>query len=161
MLTIEISNQQDAVSFDAARLEQAARAVLSEAGISEAQLSIAIVDDATIHALNRQYLAHDYPTDVLSFVLEQEPGRLEGEVIASAETAARVAAEYAWSADDELLLYIIHGTLHLVGHDDATDQQRATMRAQERRYLAQLGAQPRDGRADAAPPRNAERDATG
>ncbi len=142
MLTIEISNRQTAVTFEARRMHQAAEAILRDAGVSDARLSLAIVDDPTIHQLNRRYLEHDYPTDVLSFLLERDADRLEGEVIVSADTAARSAAEYAWSADDELLLYVIHGTLHLIGHDDATASQRESMRGQERRYLVQFGLEP-------------------
>ena len=142
MLSIEITNEQSILDFDAARLEGAAEAIVRDAGITEGQLSVAVVDDATIHELNRRFLEHDYPTDVLSFVLEREGRRLEGEVVASAETAARAAAEYGWPADDELLLYVVHGTLHLVGHDDRTSGQRAAMRRQERRYLAAVGVRP-------------------
>ncbi len=139
MLSIDVANEQEALRFDADRLRQAAAAILGDAGIESGSLSIAVVDDPTIHALNRKFLDHDYPTDVLSFVLEQETKRLEGEVIVSAETAARTAERVGWSADDELLLYVIHGTLHLVGHDDTVDEPRQRMRAAERNYLAQFG----------------------
>jgi probable rRNA maturation factor len=144
MLSIELCNRQALVPLDAARLKNAAAAVLGDAGFDDGYLSIAIVDDAEIHNLNRQYLAHDFATDVLSFVLEQEGAHLEGEVIASAETAARCAAEYGWTPGDELLLYVIHGTLHLAGHDDLEDEPRAAMRAAERRYLERFGAREPD-----------------
>jgi probable rRNA maturation factor len=145
MLTIELSNEQESLAFDETRLKQAAEGILREAGFSEGSLSIAIVDDPTIHQLNRQFLAHDYPTDVLSFLLEHEGSRLEGEVIASADTALRTAQQLGWPAADELLLYVVHGTLHLIGHDDATDDLRAAMRAAERRCLARFGIELRDG----------------
>jgi probable rRNA maturation factor len=142
MLTIEISNRQAAVAVDRERMRQAAESILRDAGVTDARLSLAVVDDATIHRLNRQYLNHDYPTDVLSFLLEREGERLEGEVIASADTAVRTAAEYSWPPGDELLLYVIHGTLHLVGHDDASPSQRTAMQREERRYLVQFGLEP-------------------
>ena len=67
---------------------------------------------------------------MLSFVLEQGDG-LEGEVVVGAETALRAAPQFGWSPHDELLLYVIHGTLHLVGHDDATPgRARAKCRAE-------------------------------
>ncbi len=144
MLLIEICNDQDLLLVNEDQLRRAAEAVLVDAKIRTAVLSIAVVDDLSIHALNRQFLQHDYPTDVLSFVLEQDEGRLEGEVIASAETAARAAERYGWSAEAELLLYVIHGTLHLVGHDDQDDAAREVMRAAERRHLACFGLQARE-----------------
>jgi probable rRNA maturation factor len=103
---------------------------------------VAIVDDATMRNLNLKYLQHDYATDVLSFLLSDLDESLEGEVVVSADTAAREALRFGWSADDEMLLYLVHGTLHLVGHDDASDVERDAMRAKERRYLAKLGRHP-------------------
>ena len=144
MLSIEISNRQNVLKLDPQRIERAAEAILRDAGLTEAELSIALVDDSTIHALNRQYLEHDYPTNVLSFLLERVGTQLEGEVIASAEMAVRSAGRYGWSAEDELLLYAIHGTLHLVGHDDGTPHECAVMRTQEERYLALFGLSMRD-----------------
>jgi probable rRNA maturation factor len=153
MLRIEISNRQTAFEFDARRLKRAAEAILRDAGIASAALSIAVVDDPTIRRLNRQFLDHDEPTDVLSFVLEHERGHLEGEVIVSAQTALGSAARYGWSPEAELSLYVIHGTLHLVGYDDHTADQRAAMRGGERRYLALLGLEAREEPlADAPPP---------
>ncbi len=142
MLTIEIANQQSAVAVDQQRMRQAVESILRDAGVANARLSLAVVDDDTIHQLNRQYLEHDYPTDVLSFLLEREGERLEGEVIVSADTALRTAAEYGWPPGDELLLYVVHGTLHLVGHDDTSSEERAAMQREERRYLVQFGLEP-------------------
>jgi probable rRNA maturation factor len=144
MLSIAVCNQQNALRIDAARLKKAARAVLRDAGITGGSLSIAVVDDLAIRELNKKYLAHDYATDVLSFALARNGSRLEGEVIASAETAARVAGRFGWAPGDELLLYVIHGTLHLVGYDDRTAKARARMQAAQRRYLAAFGLEMRD-----------------
>lgn len=144
MLSIDLTDDQHSLSFDAARIRRLAEQILRDAGVRSGSLSIVVVDDPTIHQLNRQFLEHDYPTDALSFLLEREDAHLEGEVIVSADTAARVAAELDWPAEDELLLYVVHATLHLVGHDDATDDLRAAMRAEEQRYLAKLGIQRRD-----------------
>jgi len=139
--TIEIADEQSAHKFDHARLKRAVRSVLQDAGIRSAEISVAIVDDGRMRALNRQYLAHDYPTDVLSFVLDRDEGTgsLEGEVIVSADYAAREATRYGWTTDDELLLYVIHGCLHLVGHDDRTPECQTAMRAAEAKHLAAFG----------------------
>jgi probable rRNA maturation factor len=138
VIEIAIANEQTVLDFSEGRLRRAVTQILTDAGISNATISIAIVDDATIHDLNRRFLQHDYPTDVLSFVLERNEVSLDGEIIVSADYALRSAHEYRWSADDELLLYIVHGTLHLVGYDDQDDDSRALMRDRERHYLSQL-----------------------
>lgn len=143
MFDIEITNQQTTLPVDEARICRAVEMILEDAAIREAQISVAIVDDPTIHTLNRQFLQHDEPTDVLSFVLEQSDGSLEGEVIVSADTAQTTAPQYGWEPASELLLYVIHGTLHLVGGLDATPEERAEMRARERTYLARFGLEPR------------------
>ena len=89
----------------------------------KATISVAVVDDDAISELNGEFLGHQGPTDVLSFVLEQGEDFLDGEVVVSAETAQRAAAEFGWSAAEELLLYVIHGALHLAGYDDATPRR--------------------------------------
>lgn len=139
VIDIEIANQQSTLALDEPRLRRAVELVLAGAGIREATISLAVVDDPTIHQLNRQYLDHDYATDVLSFLLEQSEQALEGEVIVSADTAAALAGQYGWSAHDELLLYVIHGTLHLVGCEDGTPDERMQMRDRERECLARFG----------------------
>jgi probable rRNA maturation factor len=152
MLKIEIANEQDSLSVDADRLRRAIEAVLGDAGIEASELSVAVVDDPTIHDLNRRFLAHDYPTDVLSFLLERDKARLEGEVVVSADTATREAARLGWPAGDELLLYVVHGTLHLVGYDDTTDELQTIMRAAEKKYLTALGLRLPEGSAAPAAP---------
>src|SRR5687768_10525431 len=82
---IALSNQQSRHEVDEARLTAAATAVLRGSGFSSAAISLAIVADDTIHELNRRHLNHDWPTDVLSFVLEDDGDHLEGEVILSAD----------------------------------------------------------------------------
>jgi probable rRNA maturation factor len=143
MIEIHIADEQYAVKADEDRIRLAVTRILENEAIPNASISIAFVDDSAIHSVNRQYLEHDYPTDVLSFVLERDADRLEGEIIASGETAAASAIKFGWSAQDELLLYVVHGTLHLLGYDDQTDSAREQMRARERHYLAQFGLVPR------------------
>ena len=136
---ILVANEQATLTLDEPRLVAAAHAILADSHFTSAYVSIAVVDDPTIHALNIQYLQHDYPTDVLSFVLEQTEKRVEGELIVSADTAAREAADAGWPPHDELLLYVIHGTLHLVGYDDHVPADQARMVAAEAHYLQRLG----------------------
>jgi probable rRNA maturation factor len=143
MIRVELAQQQETHRVDAPRLKRAAREVIASAGFKDAEISIAVVDDARMHTLNRQYLRHDYPTDVLSFVLEQDQRSLEGEIIVSADYAAREAERFNWSVNDELLLYVIHGSLHLIGYDDQTPEAKAAMRAKEVEFLGKFNLAPR------------------
>jgi probable rRNA maturation factor len=152
---IDVADRQTTLKVDPSQVVKAVEMILSDAAVTKTEISVAVVDDPTIHQLNRQYLDHDYPTDVLSFVLEREEELLEGEVIVSADTAASRAAEFGWSAAEELFLYVIHGTLHLVGYNDGSPHERTKMRARERDYLRRLGIDPpRQDRDPADPPAN-------
>lgn len=143
MLKVAINNQQTAHQVDKAQLKTGVRRVLAGEGIEKAVISIAVVDDPTMHDLNRRYLQHDYPTDVLSFLLEDDDDRIEGEIIISADYAAREAKLFDWSPQDEMLLYVIHGCLHLAGYDDLEPDLKAEMRDKEREYLATFGLTPK------------------
>ena len=139
MITVDVTNAQTSLPVQSRPLQRAVRMVLKDASIARAKISVAVVDDRTIAQLHEKYLQDSDPTDVLSFVLEASAGYLEGEVIVSAEMAAAMAPRFGWSAADELLLYVIHGTLHLVGHDDSTPRQAVEMRARQQAYLARFG----------------------
>ncbi len=120
--------------------------VLENEGISEpTEISIVLSDDATIWELNKRFLNHDYPTDVLSFPLSGELplkyGResLVGEIVIGVETAERNARRYQQTLEEELIRLALHGTLHLLGYDDKTESQKRKMRRKEREYLMKLG----------------------
>ena len=137
---ISIHNQQEAVPIDFKRMREVARTVLEGEGEPEAEVSLAFVDNATIHTLNKRYLDHDEPTDVLSFPLsDAKAKRLSGELVIGAEVAQAQATERGHDVQAELALYVIHGLLHLCGHDDLEDDKRAAIRERERHYLKQLG----------------------
>jgi probable rRNA maturation factor len=137
---IAIAVPQELVPVDRGRMRQVARSVLEGEGISEAELSLAFVDNVTIHRLNKRYLDHDEPTDVLTFPMS-EPGakKLAGELVIGAEVARDQAVERGHDVQDELALYVIHGVLHLCGFDDKTPRDAAAMRQRERHHLRLLG----------------------
>jgi probable rRNA maturation factor len=137
---IAIASPQEAVPIDRGRMREVVRAVLDGEGVADSEISLAFVDNATIHALNKRYLDHDEPTDVLSFPLsEPNAKRLSGELVIGAEVARAQAAERGHAVEAELALYVIHGLLHLCGYDDHTPEGACRMRALERHYLAALG----------------------
>ena len=139
-LNVEVANQQNH-AIDETALIAAATMILKDYGLSESQLSIAVVDDPTIRDVNQSYLSHDYETDVISFPLDGsvEEGFLNGQLVVSSDTAARLASELGVSLQDELMLYVVHGTLHLVGLNDKTEVQAVEMRNAEKDYLTKLG----------------------
>lgn len=143
MIRIDVADQQGGLALAPDTVERFVRRILEGEGITAGEISVAMVDDPTIHRLNRQYLDHDYPTDVLSFELERDATRLEGEIIVSVDTAERTAREVGVETTDELFLYVAHGTLHLLGYDDNTPARRTEMRQMERKYLAGIGVEPR------------------
>jgi probable rRNA maturation factor len=134
LISVTITNRQKTLSLDRKRMRGAVQAILRDAEITNAQIGIAVVDDAAIAKLHGEFLNDPEPTDVLSFMLERSPDGLEGEVVVSADTAQNCAHVYGCAAEDELILYVIHGALHLVGYDDATPRNRAVMRKKEREY---------------------------
>lgn len=141
-ISIAVTNRQRRHRIDPAQLRAGVCAVLNGEEIPKADISIAVVSDVAIHKINRQFLQHDEPTDVITFVLEQAAGYLDGEIVVSADTAASAARHFGWSIASELLLYVIHGALHLAGYDDLQVGLKRQMRARERHYLAQFGLRP-------------------
>lgn len=140
-ITVSFSNQQKRRPIHGRRLCEAVRAALSGERVRKANVSIVVVDDRTIHHLNRRFLNHDEPTDVITFSLD-ECDSIDGEIVTSADTAAAAAQRFGWTMADELLLYVIHGALHLAGYDDSSPTTRSKMRSRECRYLAKFGLKP-------------------
>jgi probable rRNA maturation factor len=139
-MKIAISCPQESVAVDRKRLRDTARAVLEGQGIADYEISLAFVDDETIHRLNKRYLDHDEPTDVLSFPLSEANARkLAGELVIGAEVARAQAEQRGHDVQAELALYVIHGLLHLCGYDDHTEKDAAAMRQRESHYLITLG----------------------
>jgi len=133
------------MEVDTDPLLEIASAILNDHGIVQGELSIALVDDPTIRELNQQYLNHDWETDVISFVLDESPGSLTGQLIVSTDTANRIAQEINSTTAAELALYVAHGTLHLVGFDDVDEELASEMRAAEKKYLQQFSIECTNG----------------
>ncbi|HOI54802.1 MAG TPA: rRNA maturation RNase YbeY [Phycisphaerae bacterium] len=140
MPRIEINDRQTHLKGQKRRLASVLRSVLASEGLAAGALSVTLVDDAEISRINRQYLNHDGPTDVISFDLSDAgDDRLSGEIVVSAERAVRVATQRGTDPVGELLLYAVHGLLHLAGYDDRTTAQAARMHARENELLTALG----------------------
>ena len=117
--------------------------------ISEADISLAIVNDKEVAQLHELWLGIPGPTDVLSFdlsfhersqhMLHKHCDSVHGEIIASAETASREAHLYHWSPDHESTYYFLHGLPHLNGYNDQTPSERTSMRRKERSLMKAIG----------------------
>ena len=125
----------------------ACAALEAESASAEAELCIVITDDAEIEDLNRRFRGMDVPTDVLAFADEpadstfiaapDEPPYL-GDVIVSFPRARIQAAAEGHSTAEEMHLLIVHGVLHLLGHDHATPDEQARMWARQDAILSTL-----------------------
>ena len=149
MAKIEITDLQDHVHLDKKIILQVIRRVMKEEGRTAKSLSIVLTDNRHIRDLNREYLGRDAATDVISFPLEdldwptalptQANGGINGEIIASAELALHQAMVSRGDPHAELLLYLVHGLLHLIGYDDRTPQDAKRMHGREDELLEKFG----------------------
>lgn len=129
---------------------EAVRAALN--GQPLRNLSVAVVDEATLSDLHGRYLNDPSAADVLSFDLRDDDGPgspIEGEVVVSADAARQQARRLSVDPEEELLRYVIHGVLHLRGYRDDTPARRGVMRRVENRVLDDL-RKTRGGRIKAA-----------
>lgn len=101
-----------------------------------ADVSVIFVSDERMLQLNREFLGHDYVTDVISFPLEENDGSIEGEIYVAVDQARRQAEEYNVSVENEVTRLVIHGVLHLLGYDDTTPEGRSEMKKKEDAYVA-------------------------
>ena len=143
---ITVSIEGSCPAADAADLAAVAACALAAEGVdAPVAIGVVLVDDATIHRLNRDYLDHDEPTDIITFPLESGDdfvvGRAEvrrelGEMYISYERAAAQSAEWGSDPERELRFLVVHGVLHLLGWDDSTSEERARMLARQGDILA-------------------------
>ena len=141
---VSVLNHQDRVPANRRRIGAAARKILKVLGYEGYELTVVLVDDPEITRLNRQYFRRNRPTNVISFPMMDGTAvsgraKLLGDIVISAETAERDAAEVRKKTGDELLFLLIHGILHLVGYDhEKTRKERMEMEAKEQELFALL-----------------------
>jgi probable rRNA maturation factor len=140
-IEVEVSDTQGHLAVDPAAVKGlVCRVLIGERIGAPAAISVALVDERTIHQVNRRHLGHDYPTDVISFLLsEPDDPVMAGELVVSAERAVMLARRAGIDPWAELALYVVHGLLHLVGYDDRTPHDIEAMRRREDEILAREG----------------------
>ncbi len=132
---IDVQNQgEPPYPVDVSHLEEAIRAVLAQHNVHpDMSLSVVIADDDFVHSLNQQYRGVDSATDVLSFPADEPPVPIEdeppylGDLIIAFPYAIAQAARENHNLGDSLALLVVHGTLHLLGYDHDTAENRAEM----------------------------------
>lgn len=132
--TIDVINAHPHTRLRRAEIAESVERALRGERVLNAQVNVVLVSDEALLEMNRDHLGHDYHTDVITFTLEEKP--LEGEIYISVDRAREQAAEFRVGLYNEVRRLAIHGALHLAGHDDGTDAQRAAMSALEDKYLA-------------------------
>lgn len=137
----EITNLQEKILVDEGLKEVITKAVLSTLNEEkqEGVVSIALVDNAYIQKLNREYRQKDAPTDVLSFPLADDEDEILGDVVISLEKAQEQAKDYGHSFYREVAFLTVHGVLHLLGHDHYEEEETRLMREKEEKILKVLG----------------------
>jgi probable rRNA maturation factor len=147
------TDEQRAAPVDVRRWVDLARNVLLAEGVSgDAELSLLFVDEDTIAGLNQRFMDADGPTDVLAFPIDDpaavDPGAdvsgpasgplLLGDVVVCPAVAVRQAPDHGASYEDELALLVVHGVLHVLGHDHADAEETTRMQARERELLGRF-----------------------
>ena len=146
-VSVVVADEQNEVAVDATRWARLAAAMLSAEG-RLGELTLTFVERDEIAALNEEHMGANGPTDVLSFPLDAEVDPADvpagwgpvllGDVVVCPGVAADNAPTHAGTLDDELALLVVHGVLHVLGHDHAEHDETARMRAAELDHLVAL-----------------------
>jgi probable rRNA maturation factor len=135
-----LQNYQRAVAIDQKWLSRTAEAILSAARAETTELSVVLVSDRRMRALNHCYRKKDWSTDVLAFPLREGRfsrfgGALLGDVVISMQTAKRQAKEFGHSLREEIERLLVHGILHLLGYDHEQNVRAAAVMARRERAI--------------------------
>lgn len=135
---IRISSTQKALRVPRKQIIELIPFVAQQEGTALAEVDIAVVDESEMAGLNRRYLSHAGPTDVLSFDLSdsQTGCGLSVQIIVCGEVAVRQGRAHGLSPQQELMLYVVHGLLHQMGYDDSSVRGAARMHAREDEILS-------------------------
>ena len=137
-MKVEIANLQKHYKIKDNKIKQVVKEVLGKKS-SSAKLSFAFVDNNEIKRLNKKYFDTDDVTDVIAFPLDNHKNALNGEIVVSVETAVDTADKENVDAEGEIILYVVHGLLHLLGYSDVNREDAIIMHEKESMILKALG----------------------
>jgi len=143
--TIAIANRQRTKKFNSRVLKKIVSALLVELKIENAEMGINLVGAKEMARVNRQFLRHEGSTDVITFDHSEEQKAesrrqkiIQGELFVCVDDAVAQAVEFKTSWQSEMVRYIVHGVLHLLGHDDLKPALRRKMKRAENRLVRRL-----------------------
>lgn len=144
-MTVHYRSEVRDSGVDARALKRTMKTLLQAVDEKDSSISVTLVDDAAIQDINREHRGKDKPTDVLSFPMFDDAiedpeieERLLGDIVISVDTARRQAADYDAPLQQEIYRLLIHGLLHVMGHDHMEPEERAAMETEERRLAAAI-----------------------
>jgi len=139
-MKVHLKNLQKLKKIDRSGLNRKIKEVCLCLSCDDREMEIVLCDNTMITRLNKEFFAIDRPTDVISFCLEDEISRgIWGEIIVSVEAALNYSEAHHCLWEEEMLRYIIHGILHLMGYDDHTPAEKRKMRRKENQLLQKIG----------------------
>jgi probable rRNA maturation factor len=151
-MEVWVTNLQHKVSIETSFIRDVVMSALRIEGYPQPpDVSVALVDDAYIRVLNREYRGVDQPTDVLAFPMESESGAREdpalGDIVISLERAREQARQFKHPIRREVALLAVHGLLHLLGYEDDSEAGASAMWSKQKQLLERiLGTEARDAR---------------
>lgn len=141
-MSLAVRFDQGVKGISSAWVKKIVSNTLKVEGKAKAWVSVFLTTDKEIRAINKKYLSHDYPTDVISFGLDESPTAAKilnlGDVVVSVQTAKRVSEELGISFREELARYLVHGTLHLLGYEDKSKKDYRQMHSQQEKILKMI-----------------------
>jgi probable rRNA maturation factor len=140
-LAVDVSAEGVRVPLSRARVADLVRGVLRAEKVRDAMISVAFLDDRAMAALNREHLGHRGPTDVISFGFAAAPGQgVVGDIYVAPAVVRANARAHGASVREELARVVVHGTLHVLGHDHPVDESRTAspMWQRQERLLRRL-----------------------
>lgn len=138
-MNIVITNRQRTKRVNARLLKQIVGGLFAELEITEAELGINLVAAPEMTRVNETFLQHEGSTDVITFDHAERRKQLHGELFACVDEAVLQAKQFGTSWQSEIVRYIVHGVLHLLGHDDLKPNLRRKMKREENRLVQLLG----------------------
>ena len=137
MKNVSVFNEKG-INVDKRNVHKVLKFVSDDLSIRFISMEFNFVSPETIIRINKEYLGHNYGTDIITFDYSAEKNMLDGEIFISLQNAQENSKKYRVSVDNELLRLIIHGILHLVGYDDVTLGKRKRMKIEENRLVGKF-----------------------